>query len=70
MSATFPVFIPILAYGKLAQEDSLYGFPITEEFIRKTYSNPDNDPRGPWTTSDLSANHVGPYFPITNPNTW
>lgn len=64
-----PVHDYILAYGKLAQEDSLYGFPITEEFIKKTYSNPDNDPRGPWTTSDLSANHVGPYFPITNPNT-
>lgn len=31
------------------------------------YSNPDNDPRGPWTTMPLSANHVGPYFEITNP---
>ena len=27
------------------------------------------DPRGPWTTTDLSANHKGPYFPVTNPKT-
>ena len=40
-----------------------------EEFLAKTFSNPDNDPRGPWTTSDLSANHKGPYFSITNPVT-
>ncbi|MFI3314478.1 MAG: site-specific DNA-methyltransferase, partial [Rikenellaceae bacterium] len=33
------------------------------------YSNPDNDPRGVWTTMDLSANHKGPYFGITNPKT-
>ena len=40
-----------------------------EEEIAKRYSNPDDDPRGPWTTSDLSANHVGPSFAIHNPKT-
>ena len=33
------------------------------------YSNPDNDPKGPWTTSDLSANHEVPLFEIINSNT-
>jgi len=37
--------------------------------LKTTYTNPDNDKRGPWTTSDLSANHIGPHFPITNPET-
>ena len=62
-----PVHDYILAFGKMASEESLLGFPISNEFIKKNYSNPDNDPRGQWTTSDLSANHVGPYFEITNP---
>ena len=43
------------------------GYPVSKEHIQKTFSNPDNDPRGPWTTSDLSANHKGPYFEIKNP---
>lgn len=38
------------------------------------YSNPDNDPRGPWAASDLSANGKGGrivqscIYPILNPN--
>ncbi len=64
-----PVHDYFVVYGKMEQEDLLRGFPISEEYIRKNYSNPDNDPRGDWTTSDLSANHKGPYFPIKNPNT-
>lgn len=64
-----PVHDYILCYGKIASEKSILGFPITEEYIQSTYSNPDNDPRGPWTTSDLSANHEGPLFEIVNPKT-
>lgn len=64
-----PVHDYFLSYGKSASDESLLGFPLADEFISKTYSNPDNDPRGPWTTSDLSANHVGPYFEITSPAT-
>lgn len=45
------------------------GYEVSDDFIKKTFSNPDNDPRGPWTTTDLSANHKGPYFEIENPNT-
>lgn len=39
------------------------------------YSNPDNHPKGPWTSGDLMANIKGGryvkslYFPIINPNT-
>ena len=66
-----PVHDYILAYAKNITNLSAlnFGYPITKEYLEKTYSNPDNDPRGPWTTTDLSANHVGPYYPITNPMT-
>ncbi|CRK76295.1 putative methyltransferase [Nereida ignava] len=64
-----PVHDYIVCFGKTAQEKSILGFNVSDEYLAKTYSNPDSDPRGPWTTSDLSANHEGPYFEITNPNT-
>lgn len=62
-----PVHDYIICYTKNINLINDIGYDITEEFINKTYSNPDNDPRGPWTTMDLSANHKGPYFSITNP---
>ena len=64
-----PVHDYIVCYAKNIQIISDIGYPVTQEFIMKTFSNPDNDPRGPWTTTDLSANHKGPYFAITNPAT-
>ena len=64
-----PVHDYILAYSKSMADIGDIGYEMTEEHIAKTYSNPDNDPRGPWTTTDLSANHKGPYFAITNPAT-
>ena len=64
-----PVHDYILAYAKNISIVHDFGYPMTEEHFSKNYSNPDNDPRGPWTTMDLSANHVGPYFGITNPIT-
>lgn len=64
-----PVHDYILVYGKKASDISLLGFPLTKEFINRIYSNPDDDIRGPWTTSDLSANHEGPYFEIVNEKT-
>lgn len=64
-----PVHDYFLTYAKNATDELRLGFPITKEDIAKTYSNPDNDPRGVWTTSDLSANHKGPYFKVTNPVT-
>ena len=64
-----PVHDFIVCYAKSLSDDVLYGFPISEDQIKRDYSNPDNDIRGPWTTMDLSANHVGPYFGIVNPST-
>ena len=64
-----PVHDYIVVYAKSVESVHDLGYPISEEFISKTYSNPDNDPRGAWTTMDLSANHKGPYFPIQNPQT-
>ena len=64
-----PVHDFIICYAKSLSDDVLYGFPISEDQIKRDYSNPDNDIRGPWTTMDLSANHVGPYFGIINPAT-
>lgn len=64
-----PVHDYILCYSKDSNKIYDMGIEVTEEEILKKYTNPDHDPRGPWTTSDLSANHVGPSFPITNPLT-
>ena len=59
----------IICYAKMINSIRDMGYPVSQEYLDRTFSNPDNDPRGPWTTTDLSANHKGPYFPITNPNT-
>ena len=64
-----PVHDYVVAYARSIENIKDLGYDITEEYINKTYSNPDNDPRGPWTTMDLSANHKGPHFPIINPKT-
>lgn len=64
-----PVHDYIVCYAKNLSGIEDMGYPVTEEFIAKTFSNPDNDLRGPWTTTDLSANHKGPHFPIVNPQT-
>lgn len=64
-----PVHDYIVCYSKDITGITDMGYPVSKEFIERTFSNPDNDPRGPWTTTDLSANHKGPYFPITNPTT-
>lgn len=63
-----PVHDYILVYGS-SQENIELGIKLSLEELSKGYSNPDNDPRGPWSTMDLSANHKGPSFPITNPDT-
>lgn len=64
-----PVHDYIICYAKNIVDINDMGYPVSKEFIERTFSNPDNDPRGPWTTTDLSANHKGPYFPIVNPVT-
>lgn len=58
-----------VCYAKKESQLNLPGFPLGKEYLEKNYKNPDNDPRGPWKTTDLSANHKGPDFGIENPNT-
>lgn len=64
-----PVHDYILCYSKNIENIYDMGFKVDTEEVLKRYNNPDDDPRGPWTTSDLSANHKGPYFAIKNPRT-
>lgn len=64
-----PVHDYFVAYSKRENDNLLLGFKLEDEYIKNNYKNPDNDQKGSWTTSDLSANHKGPYFPIINPNT-
>ena len=68
MGHVSPVHDYVLSYAKDRTLVEL-GFPQSPEDILTKYSNPDDDPRGPWRTMDLSANHEGPYFGITNPAT-
>ncbi|MFW6015353.1 MAG: site-specific DNA-methyltransferase [bacterium] len=64
----------ILVYAKNQENLKLYLQPRTEE-LNSRYSNPDNDPRGDWVASDLSANGKGGrlvescVYPIINPET-
>ena len=64
-----PVYDYIVAYGKSDLDSAILGFTLTKEFIEKTYSNPDNDPRCPLTSSDLSAHHKVTYFQLVKEHT-
>ena len=59
----------ILIYAKNAEGFTLNKLPRTAEMDTR-YKNPDNDPRGPWQSGDLS---VGPaveknIYEITSPS--
>lgn len=59
----------VLVYGK-EETDSFYG--IKKDY--KGYSNPDNDPRGPWTTGDLTVGMTAEmrpnqYYDLVDPKT-
>ena len=63
----------ILCYAKNINNINLGLLPRDEKSINR-YSNPDNDSRGPWVASDLSANGKGGrivqscIYPIKNPS--
>ena len=63
----------ILCYAKNINNIKLGLLPRDEKSINR-YSNPDNDSRGPWVASDLSANGKGGrivqscIYPIINPS--
>ena len=63
-----PIHDYILVYSK-SSNPKIKEFSLPEAYIKKIYKNLDNDPKGLWKTSDLSANHKGPYFSIINPKT-
>lgn len=44
----------ILIYSKSVDSFSLYKIPLTEE-QRAQFKNPDNDPKGPWSSTDFTA---------------
>ena len=59
----------VLVYAKNPEEAICNGIPRSQE-ANDRYSNPDNDPRGVWSSSDIS---VGPavqenIYPITTPS--
>ncbi len=62
----------ILVYAKnssyLAENKAFYGVPLTEERKRE-YKNPDNDPKGPWSTNPWKAavGRGGTKYRITTP---
>ena len=62
----------VLCYAREIENVSLGLLPRDEKSIAR-YSNPDNDSRGPWVASDLSANGKGGrivqscIYPIRNP---
>lgn len=60
-------FVLVYALNKEAWRPNL--LERTEE-MNARYSNPDNDPRGPWTSSDFSARTFSEsgYYPITTPS--
>ncbi|KAF5058142.1 DNA methylase [anaerobic digester metagenome] len=64
----------ILIYAKSSSEVELNLRKRTSEQLSR-YKNPDNHPKGPWTSGDLMANVKGGryvqslYYPIVNPNT-
>lgn len=64
----------ILIYAKSLTHVGLNLRPRTDNQLGR-YKNPDNHPKGPWTSGDLMANVKGGryveslYFPIINPNT-
>lgn len=64
-----PIHDYILVYSRSAEALKMYDLPMDEKYLETRFSNPDSDPRGDWTTTDLSANHTGPHFEIRNPET-
>jgi len=59
----------LIVYARSAETWTPYLLPRTEE-MEARYSNPDDDPRGPWTSGDLSArNYYGEgTYPVTCPS--
>lgn len=68
-----PAHDTIHVYSKRPHSTSLSKLQLTEEQVNE-FANPDNDPRGEWTSTDLSAQNIDPtkrkdqQYTITLPN--
>jgi adenine-specific DNA-methyltransferase len=65
-----PVHDFILVYARSAPDLKFYRVPFSEEFIKKSFSNPDNDPRGLYQTGPLArpANSTNKEYELKMPN--
>jgi adenine-specific DNA-methyltransferase len=65
-----PVHDYLLCYSKDNANLNLEKIPYSKEFIKKTFSNPDNDPRGLYQTGPLArpANSSNKEYELTLPN--
>lgn len=59
----------VMVFAKSADDWTPNLLPQTDEMLAR-YKNPDNDPRGPWTSSDLAARnrYDAGLYPITCPS--
>lgn len=59
----------VLVYAKSGEQWTPNLLPQTEEMVAR-YKNPDNDSRGPWTSSDLAARnrYDAGLYPVTCPS--
>ncbi|MGI1726907.1 DNA methyltransferase [Pediococcus acidilactici] len=59
----------IVTYAKNISQFKINGLPRTKE-MNSRYKNPDNDPRGPWTSGDVSVRtyNARDDYPITIPS--
>ena len=65
-----PVHEYILAYARHKDSFAVNRVPYSEEYIKKNFSNPDDDPRGPYQTRPLAQppTSSNPEYEITLPN--
>lgn len=60
----------VLCYAKQIEKIRLNRLPYTSEYITHTFSNPDNDPKGPYQTGPLArpSNSSNREYTLTMPN--
>lgn len=57
----------IVSYAKNINILAFRPEPLKEDYIKNNYKNPDNDPRGLWTTAQLYKKKNKKVFPVTSP---
>lgn len=67
---TAPVHDYIICYTKNKESLAINRIPYSKEFIKKTFKNPDNDPKGVYQTGPLArpANSSNREYELTMPN--